>query len=342
MMRQRKITSSVWMLASLAGLSLGLAGCLEGVPTQALPETGIDPVADYSGPPPATQDVSAFKSALWDNLVADNRCGACHGTGGQEPTFVHQDDINIAYGEAIKVADLASPRDSRLVIRVEGGHHCWLESLSACGDTMTSYIERWAEGSETGGGGKEIELKPPPIRDPGTSKAFPEDSSLFGSTVHPLLTAHCAGCHTESSSTPQAPFFASDDVDSSYEAVVTSHKIDLDDPGNSRLVVRLYPEFHNCWSDCQSNADEMQAAIQAFADQVEPSAVDPQWVTSKALRLGDGTVASGGDRYESNVIALFQFKTGSGSVAYDTSGVEPAMSLQLSGSRLMKVGRLNR
>ena len=38
-------------------------------------------------------------------------------------------------------------------------------------------------------------------------------------------------------------------------------KINLDEPALSRLVVRLRSEFHNCWSDCAANADEMEAAI---------------------------------------------------------------------------------
>ena len=43
----------------------------------------------------------------------------------------------------------------------------------------------------------------------------------------------------------------------------------------------------------------MQAAIQAFADTVPLTQLDGALVNSKALRLVDGTVASGGNRYES-------------------------------------------
>jgi hypothetical protein len=45
----------------------------------------------------------------------------------------------------------------------------------------------------------------------------------------------------------------------------------------------------------------------------------------------EGTVASGGNRYEGNMIAKYQFKEGTGSVAFDTSGVEPALNLSVSG-----------
>ena len=75
----------------------------------------------------------------------------------------------------------------------------------------------------------------------------------------------------------------------------------------------------------------MQAAIQAFADTVPITQIDPALVNSKALRLVDGTVASGGNRYEAAQIALWEFKTGSGTTAYDTSGVTPSLDLTLSG-----------
>src|SRR5690606_3200458 len=53
---------------------------------------------------------------------------------------------------------------------------------------------------------------------------------------------------------------------------------------------------------------------------------------SKALTMFDGTVASGGNRYENNVIALYEFKTGQGPIAFDTSGIAPAADLNLSGT----------
>jgi hypothetical protein len=74
----------------------------------------------------------------------------------------------------------------------------------------------------------------------------------------------------------------------------------------------------------------MEAAVKSFTDLVEVKEIDPSLVVSKALTLYDGTVAAGGNRYDNNVIALYEFKTGSGTVAYDTSGVEPALNLTLS------------
>lgn len=289
----------------------------------------------YNGPAPATQDVQLFKTNLWDNVASANRCGGCHNAdpGGQLPNFARSDDINLAYQQANLVVDLASPQDSRLVTKVGGGHHCWLTADQACADIMTTWIAGWAGGS-LGATGNEISLRAPALKDPGTSKTFPADSALFGATVHPLAstTALCFVCHSEVSAIPQTPFFASADVNAAYEGVKS--KIDLDDPANSRLVVRLRQEFHNCWSgDCQADADTMEAAIQAFANAIPDSQVDPATMMfSKALLLQDGTLATGAGRHEANAIGIYQFKTGSGPIAFDTSGVEPAADLALTGN----------
>jgi hypothetical protein len=271
--------------------------------------------------------VQAFKINVWDNLKATNRCGQCHVAGGQSPEFVRQDDINLAYSAANTVVNLSSPQDSRMVTKVGGGHNCWLASDDACADILTTWISNWAGSSAAGGGG--VELEAPPIKDAGASKAFPDDPTLFSTTVYPLLEEYCSRCHAPAAASAQSPYFASSDVPEAYAAARV--KINLDQPELSRLVLRLRTEFHNCWSDCAANANAMEAAIQSFADGVPLTTLDASLVLSKALRLTDGTVASGGNRYTANTIGLWEFKTGSGSVAYDTSGVEPALNLNISG-----------
>jgi hypothetical protein len=320
-------------LSSVRALAIGLlmllvAACGGGAPTTENPITSGGNPPTYSGPAPATADVQAFKLNVWDNLKAGNRCGQCHVAGGQAPQFVRQDDINLAYAAANPIVNLASPRDSRLVQKVAGGHNCWLASNDACADILTTWITAWA-GATAGGGVQGVVLKAPVIKDPGASKGFPTSPALFGSTVHPLLEQYCARCHVSTAAAAQSPYFASSDVDEAYAAAKV--KINLDQPALSRLVVRLRQEFHNCWSDCAANADTMEAAVTAFANQVPATQVDASLVVSKALRLPDGIVASGGNRYTSNMIGLWEFKTGSGSIAYDTSGVEPALNLNLSG-----------
>ena len=76
----------------------------------------------------------------------------------------------------------------------------------------------------------------------------------------------------------------------------------------------------------------MQAAISSLAGNISLTQIDASLVTSKALKLTDGIVSSSGGRHQSNAIALYEFKTGSGNTVFDTSGVEPALNLTLSGS----------
>ncbi|MDH4310643.1 MAG: LamG domain-containing protein [Gammaproteobacteria bacterium] len=321
-----RLTSIRALAVAVCGLALGACG--GGAKTTENPITSGGSAPTYSGPAPATADVQAFKINVWDNLKAGNRCGQCHVSGGQAPQFVRQDDVNLAYAAANTIVNLASPRDSRMVQKVAGGHNCWLASNDACADILTTWISAWA-GATAGGGVQGVALKAPVIKDPGASKSFPASPALFAATVHPVLEEYCSRCHTSTAAAAQSPFFASHDVDEAYAGAKV--KMNLDQPAMSRLVLRLRTEFHNCWSDCAANANEMEAAIQAFADQVPVTQVDSSLVFSKALRLPDGIVASGGNRYTANIIGLWEFKTGRGSVAYDTSGVEPALNLNISG-----------
>ncbi len=331
-----RLRYNILALAIILVTSVGLSACGGGESTSQNPNTvGAASTPNYSGPPPATGDVQAFKLNVWDNLQGTNRCGACHVVGGTGPTkFVRGDDINLAYADANTLVDLATPANSTMVTKVAGGHNCWLASDQACADVITAYITAWAGG--TAGSGTVITLTAPPLKDPGDSKIFPADSSSFAATIHPVLTANCVGCHIESSVTAQSPFFANSDPDTAYEAA--KPKIDLNNPANSRFVVRLRDEFHNCWdpnntgsSDCAASAAVMENAITQFASSITPIAINPSLVTSKALSLLDGIVASNGNRYDNNVIAMYQFKTGSGNIAFDTSGVAPDMHLTLSG-----------
>lgn len=323
---RRWITS----LLPALGLALLLAGCGGLTETETNPPPnngGNDNGNTYSGPAPQTDDVQAFKLNVWDNITQPGRCAGCHGTGGQTPQFARDDDINLAYAVANGIVDLASPADSLMVTKVGGGHNCWQADAASCATILTTWISNWAGGAA--GGGTQIELTDPPIIDPGESIAFPADPSLFSSTVYPVLTQYCAGCHTNALANGQSPFFASADLDLAYAAAIP--KIDLNDPARSRLVQRLRNEFHNCWDDCEANADEMQAAIEALAGQLTPTVVDPSLVISKALKLTDGVVAAGGNRFDTHLIARWEFKTGSGAIAYDTSGVDPALNLNFIG-----------
>jgi mono/diheme cytochrome c family protein len=333
--REKRYIRTGLLILAMAAILSACGG--EKTSTNPVAASAAVSIQSYSGLPPASQDVQSFKLNVWDYLSEQNRCGACHGEGGQVPTFARFDDINLAYDAALTVSNLVSPSTSRMVAKVAGGHNCWLSSNVACGDIITTYITNWA-GSTATGAGKVIQLVAPAVLlDPQDSRSFPPDSTLFASTVHPLLTENCASCHVDSAANAQSPFFADSDPDSAYEAAKS--KMDLDLPGNSRFVLRLQDEFHNCWdpdntgsSDCAASAALMEERIALFAGDVDPTIIDPALVTSKKMTLPEGIVASGGQRHEDNIIALYEFKAGSGTTAFDTSGISPALDLTLSGN----------
>ena len=319
----------------LASLSLVLSACSGGAATtmNGNAQVGVT-AASYAGPAPGSADVQAFKVNLWQNINGANRCGNCHKAGGQSPMFARSDDVNLAYNDALTVVNLAQPDQSRMVVKVAGGHNCWLSSPQACADILTTWIKNWAGG--VSGGGTQVQLVAPVDKSVGSTKTFPADSSLFASTVYPLLSQFCSRCHSANALTPQTPYFASSDVNEAYANAQA--KINLDTPALSRFYVRLHDESHNCWIpqgssavSCPQSSATMLAAIQAFVNGIPVTQVDPALVLSKALSMYDGTIASGGNRYETGIIAKYQFKEGTGSTVDDTSGVDPALNLTLGG-----------
>jgi len=282
----------------------------------------------YEGPPPQTEDVQRFKVNLWDSLAVVERCGECHGSGGQLPTFVRRDDINLAYAEAASLVNLGTPALSLMVTKVAEGHNCWLTSHSACADIISGHISAWAESAGTIT--QQVLLTAPVDKSVAASKNFPADSSDFAATVYPLLSQHCSDCHRQGATLNQQPYIASTDVDVAYAGARS--RIRLDSPADSRLVQRLALEGHNCWSDnCSNDALALQEAIEAFVARLPEVDINPRLVISKALALGDGVVANTSGRVESDIIAKYEFKAREGSTAFDTSGVEPAANLQLFG-----------
>lgn len=317
----------IYRLLSAVTLSWVVVACGGGDTESNPPPQQNQQPDQYTGPAPSTEDIQKFKVSLWDNISTQDKCGSCHTEGNQAPYFASRNDVNDAYAATIPLVDLTNPAASRLVSKVAGGHNCWLTSDSACGETMTQWIRLWADDRVSNA--NVIELTAPVIREPGTSKNMPSDSSLFSQNIYPIVNQYCVDCHEPAADFPQSPFFASNDVEQAYEAA--KNLINLDEPDLSRLVVRLGSEFHNCWSNCQQDSATMLAAITAFSDAIEVDAISAEMVVSKALRLTDGITASAGGRYEDDMIALYQFKAGEGSTAFDTSGVAPAANLTLSG-----------
>ena len=290
----------------------------------------------YTGPAPRDADVQNFRLEFWENARGTDRCGSCHTPeGGQTPYFVRWDDVNLAYDEAVLKIDRDEPSNSEFVTKVSSppiGHNCWVDDPGTCGTILTTWIENWIDFSSSGG--RAVVLTAPADANPADSKNFPDDTTLFEAHLwrDDRLKLYCSQCHSSEAATPQQPYFADvDSVEVAYEAVKS--KIDLDTPENSRLVIRVRDEFHNCWNngDCATSGAQMLSWVTDFANGIQPTQIDPNLITSRAMRLVDGTLAAGGNRYENDQIALWEFKTGTGSVAFDSSGIDPAMDLNFFG-----------
>lgn len=328
-------------LAALALLSACAGGSGSPTTVNQVATAPTSSAADYTGPPPENADVQAFKLSFWQNVIPSNRCGGCHHAGGQSPQFARADDVNLAYQAALPLVNLANPSQSTFVLKVGGGHNCWVADPSACAATMLVWIQGWigAGASST----TSVALIAPPVQAAGGGKQFPVSATApppsFSTTIFPILTTFCSGCHTPSSATAQQPYFAdAADVADSY--IAAQPKIDLSQTTSSRFYQRLAQDFHHCWPtatsngapDCPGSAAQMLAALNAFANAIPVTPIDPSLIVSNAVTLTQGTIASGGSRYEANLVAKYMFETGQGSIAYDTSGVSPEADLTLSGN----------
>jgi mono/diheme cytochrome c family protein len=323
---------AVLLLQACSGGSGGGASDREGVVSTNNVSSFV-----YSGPVPVNSEIQNFKTSFYDNVVI--RCGSCHTSGGVGTTaFVDNDDVNFAWEEAKTVANLLDPSASDLVSRLENGHNCWLSSNASCAASMTGYIERWAQGASQST--STVTLIPRTPQQLAGLKILPASYSdaigdlSFDLTVEPelmyLLNTYCSDCHSGTAASPQSPYFGSDNPTIAYAAM--SGKIDLANPGNSRFVVRL-EDRHNCWTtDCNADAQVIENAIARLAADLSEVDVDDNLVMSKAQVLEeDGIIASGGGRYESDVIAKWEFREGEGSQVADTSGVQPEMPLTVLG-----------
>jgi hypothetical protein len=345
-MNATRITGLLALAATFVLSACGGAGA----PTTANVAPSQAATADaYTGPPAATADVTAFQVNFWANVRVQNRCGQCHNatTPAQMPNFARSDDVNLAYAQANTVVNLATPSASLIVTKVSGGHNCWLADNNACGQILTTWISNWANAAGAGSA-TTVQLQAPPDQSVGQSLNFPASYTDYQSTVYTLTWAHCVRCHstTADPSVEQSPYHADPSLLIAYPAAIP--KIDFtgcagaggnnsgNGPGacgtNSRLYQRLLTDNHNCWDNCASDAAQMLAQIQAFAAMLTPSNLDPSLVTSKAITLTQGTIASGASRYDADTIAKYEFQSVVNNTTYDTSGIDPAADLTISGN----------
>ena len=168
--------------------------------------------------------------------------------------------------------------------------------------------------------------------------------TAFSTTVYPLVEQYCVTCHAGAG--PGFPHIAHPDIGTAFRAVVDNQKVNFATPNSSRIVQRLVTDSHFCWSaDCAMDGAVMEAAIVEWANLF---GFTPDTGAGGDGGAGTGTVMPGGViasftnnfsnatlvsalRYETNIIALWDFKEEQGDVARDLSGLMPAMDLALEG-----------
>ncbi|MDB6086171.1 MAG: ATPase [Gammaproteobacteria bacterium] len=182
--------------SSVLAASLALGACSSSGPaTTATAATAPTSSANaYTGPAPATADVQAFAVSFWNNVRVQNRCGQCHNatSPAQLPNFARSDDVNLAYAQANTVVNLQQPSTSRIVVKVTGGHNCWLSDPNACGQILTTWISNWA-GASGSGSSTQVQLQAPPDQSVGQSRNFPASPNDFATYVYtPILSVYCS------------------------------------------------------------------------------------------------------------------------------------------------------
>ena len=175
------------------------------------------------------------------------------------------------------------------MLKVAGGHNCWLSSNSACADILTTWIRNWA------GSRRRRRRHADPAAGAGRSSpsATEQDLSGFGRRgssrpsgswcAIPRAATACAAtprsATTRSRRSSPAPMSTRPMPRRAPRSTWTT-------PARSRLVVRLREESHNCWtSSCANDANAMQAQIDAFAAGISLTPVDPALQISRALTL---------------------------------------------------------
>jgi hypothetical protein len=88
----------------------------------------------------------------------------------------------------------------------------------------------------------------------------------FEQTVYPLTTQHCVLCH----SSMQQPLHASTSIEVAHDQLRDGQLVNFSNVENSRMVLKLRQELHNCWSgSCESSATQMAQAIERWNEIIE-------------------------------------------------------------------------
>ena len=98
----------------------------------------------------------------------------------------------------------------------------------------------------------------------------PSVQHAFRDHVWPELKRSCGRCHADK----HTPFFASTNIDKAREAIIDGGKVDFTDVANSRLVLRLNKDNHNCPDDCVEDANRFIKVLTLWKKNTEAQQID--------------------------------------------------------------------
>lgn len=164
--------------------------------------------------------------------------------------------------------------------------------------------------------------------------------SEFESTLYPVVVQYCgSGCHD--SGAQGAPIlFAHSDSGTAYQVITSSGVVNFGSAAQSRVVRRPAADFHQCGGACTQIGAEMLTQVEAWIALRDASAgtgtqLQVASIASEEVAFIDGVEQENGERYQGNLIAFYDFSEGTGSIAFDSSGVAPAMDLEVQNAEWM-------
>ena len=116
--------------------------------------------------------------------------------------------------------------------------------------------------------------------------------------------------------------------------------MNLNTPALSRFYVRLATESHNCWAttaggpvDCAGSAARMLVGHPGLRQRRRRHAGrSRRWSYPRRCTLYAGTIASGNNRYDGDASHAGSSRKAAAPRPIDTSGVDPAINLTVSGN----------
>lgn len=141
---------------------------------------------------------------------------------------------------------------------------------------------------------KEASTNTSPATGSGTTTSAADFNAIsvqtFQRTLYTVTRARCVSCHGSS----QTPLHASSSVETAHNSLLDSFKVDFNNISNSRMVLKLKNDRHNCWGDCTANANEIQMQIANWKTQREelaPDVVDEEAAMKGKITRETPTVA---------------------------------------------------